>query len=106
MRFELECTGGVLNHFICQIGSGMGLTASGEISDAAFYELAERELVTPAEMRQAGIISYNRFKDDILILVNSLDRELWKSWLKRLFRARVAISSSAYRSTQRCNTST
>ena len=50
--------------FLVAKGSGMGLTASGEFSDAA---LLTKELAILPSAPRAGVKAYFRFKDDILI---------------------------------------
>ena len=53
-----------------RVGSGMGLSCSGEVSDATFYSKVERDFVlSPSVRAQYGIYYYGRFKDDGLIIM-------------------------------------
>ena len=65
------------NTYIWQIWSGMGLTGSEEISDATLYQLAEKRLIVQDLLAETEVVSYNRYKDDILILVDLPDRNKW-----------------------------
>ena len=61
-------------YFRCVKGSGMGLTSSGEISDATLLELMELPSIALSTFRDLhGIKAYFRFKDDILILIDVVD---------------------------------
>lgn len=52
-------------------GSGMGLTCSAEVSNAAFYMLTERNLLLEPDIRaDYGILFYGRFHDDGLLILN------------------------------------
>ena len=51
-------------------GSGMGLVASGEISDITFFSMVEKDFILCDKIReQYEIMGYYRFKDDILLMV-------------------------------------
>jgi len=50
-------------------GSGMGLLHSGEIADLAFNELVEASMLSDTSAASSGLVSYLRFKDDILAIV-------------------------------------
>jgi hypothetical protein len=53
-----------------QVGSGMGLMISGEISDLAFYSMVESKFVLKAETKSKfDLIYYGRFKDDGLVIL-------------------------------------
>ena len=84
------------------IGSGMGLTCSGEISDVAYHELVERgqlDYITPEITNRTGIQWYGRFKDDLLIIfdddrlkkVNTLRQIIGRG---RFFKLKVEAMSS------------
>ena len=48
----------------------MGLIMSGDVSDLAFYELAERDFATvPDAVSNLLVIAYLRYKDDVLIIL-------------------------------------
>jgi hypothetical protein len=65
---------GVTKYYKCVQGSGMGLTASGEVSDCAFLELVEVPLLLSGALaRDHGVVGYWRFKDDILLLLDVPD---------------------------------
>eukprot|EP00929_Paragymnodinium_shiwhaense_P102010 TRINITY_DN65211_c0_g1_i1.p1 TRINITY_DN65211_c0_g1~~TRINITY_DN65211_c0_g1_i1.p1 ORF type:complete len:294 (+),score=12.59 TRINITY_DN65211_c0_g1_i1:102-884(+) len=50
----------------------MDLCFSGEVSDAAFLERAERRWATVQSVQEAhGVVFYFRFKDDIIICMNA-----------------------------------
>ena len=79
LRFVLENQFLQLDHypafFQVMSGSGMGLACSGEVSDAAFYFLAEKELLSNAEyLRSVGIVAYFRFKDGIVAFLDGVRR--------------------------------
>ena len=58
-------------------GSGMGMLCSGEVSDAAFYSMAERRTVLLPHFRRRFQISfYGRFKDDIILVCGARKEEL------------------------------
>ena len=60
-----------------KVGSGMGMLCSGEISDACFYDLAEKEWAcNQAVCARHGILFYARFKDDGFFIVDGLP-EVW-----------------------------
>jgi hypothetical protein len=64
-------------------GSGMGLTHSSAVVDAAFYIYCEaRWAGLPCIASQFGILMYVRFRDDVLIIA----ADIWqcKTWLARL----------------------
>ena len=51
-------------------GTGMGMTMSGAIADAALYKLIEMNWIKSEKVRaKFGIIHYSRFKDDILVVM-------------------------------------
>lgn len=63
-----------LPHRVWQVcvGAGMGLNFSGELSDAAFFTMAEEwMLVEPGKLETFGVLKYWRFKDDILVIVKA-----------------------------------
>ena len=67
----------------------MGLLCSGEISDCVFLELCEKGFaVNPTKMREFSILSYHRFKDDIIVLAHGdFDSRLrWGANFTRLAR--------------------
>ena len=57
-------------------GTGMGMIPSGSISDATLFSCLERDyILKPSVRSEFQILFYARFRDDILIFVNSdLDR--------------------------------
>ena len=64
-------------------GSGMGLLASGEISDVALCVLCEFGFVDSDLARSMGLELYLRYKDDVLIVLDSSDErrlELGKTY--------------------------
>eukprot|EP00438_Fugacium_kawagutii_P033550 Skav211084 [mRNA] locus=scaffold2002:133662:134778:- [translate_table: standard] len=66
------------------VGTGMGLNFSGELSDAAFYTMAEKWAISdPDIFGLAGILGYWRFKDDILIIVRSDCLRSFRSWFEQ-----------------------
>ena len=68
--------------FKVETGTGMGLIASGDLADAAFYHRVEAPFATAAHIHDLyGIIAYFRFKHDIFIIgsVRSNTREfIWE----------------------------
>ncbi len=54
-----------------KIGTGMGLTFSGDLSDITFYFLSEHLFMTSLEVqRRFNIEIYVRFKDDLLFIAH------------------------------------
>ena len=49
-------------------GTGIGLTHSGDVTDLVFYLLVEKWILTPACLAAYGIVSWHRFRDDILAI--------------------------------------
>ena len=71
-----------------RIGSGMGLTCSGELSDCAFCHLAGSNFAADhTTQSQFGIIFYARFKDDGLIITTG-SRDQRRSF-ESLFREKA-----------------
>ena len=67
------------------VGTGMGLNFSGELSDAAFYAMAERWMMdNPGTFDSAGILGYWRFKDDILVVVKQDHLSPFKAWYEHM----------------------
>ena len=63
----------------------MGLNFSGELSDAAFYAMAERWMMdNPGTFDSAGILGYWRFKDDILVVVKQDHLSPFKAWYEHM----------------------
>ena len=62
--------GGIWPECKVVVGSGMGLTHSGSVADAAF--LAATELAILPKLREFQIDLYARFKDDVFILARSM----------------------------------
>ena len=58
-------------------GTGIGLTHSGDVADAAFYPLVERDLLMCNAFAAASVLDWYRFKDDMLFLVQ--DAQAFKS---------------------------
>ena len=57
-------------------GSGMGMICSGEVSDASFYQLAERRWLQDDEYKSMiGLAAYFRFKDDIIAFFDGLQQD-------------------------------
>ena len=53
------------------VGAGMGVAYAGDLCDITFFWQAERGFVSNARVKQKlGIVSYFRYRDDILILVD------------------------------------
>jgi len=53
------------------VGTGMGAKASGTLSDYVFYCLAEENFIGTSKAIDPGIITYCRFRDDILAILKS-----------------------------------
>ncbi len=71
-------TDGFTSTHLCKVGSGMGLTGSGEVSDCCLLELCERKCVLDLAFRaRHGVRQVFRYKHDILDLVDG-PREPWK----------------------------
>ena len=49
----------------------MGVKSSGELSDAAFAFLVERQCLRPDILSAFSIYLYGRFKDDIIIVAKN-----------------------------------
>jgi len=65
------------------IGSGMGLSFSGELSDAVFYELCEKDFACSREVQKYyGVIHYSRFKDDGLIIFDGAIPAIEEDFIK------------------------
>ena len=47
-------------------GSGMGLLFSGAVSNLAFYQRVEKHLTTSSALVSHGVLSYQRYHDDIV----------------------------------------
>ncbi len=56
--------------YVCS-GSGMGLRASGDISDCCFYCMAEIWALSCQEKADYGVECFFRFKDDIVSVLPS-----------------------------------
>ena len=53
-------------------GTGMGMIPSGDISDLVLFSCLEKNFILkPSNRREFGILFYCRFRDDILLIVNS-----------------------------------
>ena len=65
-------------------GSGMGLTHSGDLCDAALDSLAESWSTDPVVLREHGVRLYVRFRDDIFFIGS--DRRLSVSYVQELRR--------------------
>ena len=67
------------------VGTGMGLNFSGELSDSAFYIMAEKWTIgSHHTLESAGVLGYWRFKDDILAAVKSDKFEPFRAWLEHM----------------------
>ena len=63
---------GVNKYWRVQVGTGMGLRCSGELSDCTFYKLAEEKFATCSEVQRAfGIIFYCRFNDEGFFIIDT-----------------------------------
>ena len=52
------------------VGTGMGLNFSGDLSDAAFYQMSESWFIHDMAVKtQAAILMYVRFKDDVFMIL-------------------------------------
>eukprot|EP00959_Pyramimonas_sp_CCMP1952_P422930 8859399-Pyramimonas_sp.AAC.1 len=60
----------VVGRFRCVVGTGMGLIHSGDVADSALVNIMECHVVRRRIMNLHAIITYMRFKDDILIIYN------------------------------------
>jgi len=61
------------------VGSGMGLTMSGDISDGAFYSLVERDFMLKEDViSEYNILYYARYKDDGIIVSNAPFSKRWE----------------------------
>ena len=52
-----------------QRGAGMGLLCSGELCDSAFYKTVEESILP--NLHRWGVLGYFRFRDDILVIIDS-----------------------------------
>jgi hypothetical protein len=59
-------------HLHVQLGSGMGMRHSGAVSDGAFFDLVERQLLTEGSRKALGIACYARYRDDILVVLEDI----------------------------------
>ena len=50
-------------------GAGMGLLCSGELCDSTFYKTVEEQIL--GNLDRWGVIGYFRFRDDILVIIDS-----------------------------------
>jgi hypothetical protein len=73
-------------HLICidnmyrvVLGSGMGLSHSGSVSEASFLTKVEHKLVSNGRMHAYHVEHFFRFKDDILLLLGG-DRIKWRDF--------------------------
>ena len=72
IRNQVVSVPGVNKYWRVQVGTGMGLRCSGELSDCTFYKLAEEKFATCSEVQRAfGIIFYCRFKDDGFFIIDT-----------------------------------
>ena len=72
-------------------GSGMGVSCSGEVSDAALYFLAEHDMLADSHFRfHCGLKAYFRFKDDIVAVLDGPRRNV------DAFKIRLAASSRPF----------
>ena len=72
IRNQVVTVPGVNKYWRVQVGTGMGLRCSGELSDCTFYKLAEEKFATCSEVQRAfGIIFYCRFKDDGFFIIDT-----------------------------------
>ena len=107
VRFVLESQyvildGRAVDDIIYQVtcGTGMGIGCSGDISNAAFFAMAERSwAVDPRIQASHGVCGYFRYMDDLLIVVNgtSLQRQKFLRGLReraRFFRIQVESITS------------
>ena len=64
-----------LDAYMVIVGSGMGVECSGDASDIAFYELAEKPFVLRQDIRrQYHIELYARFRDNIIVIIGGDSR--------------------------------
>ena len=57
--------------WVVQVGTGMGLTFSGELSDTCFLELVERSWIgLDSVQKDLHINMYRRFRDDVLVIAD------------------------------------
>ena len=81
IRNQVVTVPGVNKYWRVQVGTGMGLRCSGELSDCTFYKLAEEKFATCSEVQRAfGIIFYCRFKDDGFFIIDTPRAKLLEFW--------------------------
>ena len=80
-------------------GRGMGLIMSGDVSDLAFYELAEHDFATvPDTVSNLVVVAYFRYKDDVLIILRgeqSERRSFIHKWIDRALPFVLQIESTS-----------
>lgn len=72
IRNQVVTVPGVQKHWRVQVGTGMGLRCSGELSDCTFFKLAEENFAVRADIQQRySILFYCRFKDDGFFIIDA-----------------------------------
>lgn len=78
--------------YTVNIGSGMGLHASGAISEKVFLELVEKPFaIKPSIQEEYGIMLYARYRDDILIIADRDKNYRWWMFGREIMRRAAPI---------------
>ena len=66
----IELSSDDLEAYKVEVGSGMGVECSGDVSDVVFFELAERNFALKPDVRTKYYVQfYARFRDDIIVIL-------------------------------------
>ena len=78
--------------FTVEVGSGMGMMLSGDISDAALYWMAEKSFALDVQVQEKySIYKYLRYKVDILLIIGG------SSQSRREFFEEFKIRSNSFK---------
>jgi hypothetical protein len=77
-------------------GSGMGMRHSGSVSDAAFHDLVEIDLLSETSRKDNGVELYVRFRDDILVVLAN------PKFCTGFFSKLISLASSMYEVEREC----
>ena len=69
-----------------QLGTGMGLPHSGELTDGTFWALMETVVLRQSVLQHHGILAYYRYRDDILTIAQGLASRTSKPFLDLMRR--------------------
>ena len=96
----VELSSEELEVYKVELGSGMGVECSGDTSDIAFYELAEKDFaLNPEVQNKYDVQFYARFRDDILVILGC-DYELRVEFCQ-LFKQRCSYFKVLFESINR-----